>query len=57
MVLTRELQKAIDKIDPDVLFPIHTEGPEKFKQLHDNVVLQDIGKNTRSRIRKFIPVY
>jgi mRNA degradation ribonuclease J1/J2 len=41
---TRELQKAIDKIDPDKLFPIHTEGPEKFKQLHNNVVLQEIGK-------------
>jgi ribonuclease J len=41
---TRELQKAIDKIDPDVLYPIHTEGPEKFKQLHNNVVLQEIGK-------------
>jgi hypothetical protein len=41
---TRELKEAINKIKPGKLYPIHTEGPEKFKQIYYNVIIQEIGE-------------
>jgi ribonuclease J len=41
---TIELKQAINKINPRKLFPIHTEGPEKFKQIYNNVLIQEIGR-------------
>ena len=42
-----ELEEAINKVKPKKLYPIHTEGAEKFKQIYDNVVIQEIGKEYR----------
>jgi ribonuclease J len=39
-----ELEKAIDTIKPKKLFPIHTAEAEKFKQIFDKVIIQEIGK-------------
>lgn len=39
-----ELKKAINRVKPRKLFPIHSEEGEKFKQIYDKVVIQEIGK-------------
>jgi ribonuclease J len=41
---TGELKEAVNMINPNTLFPIHTEGPEKFRKIHEEVILQEIGK-------------
>jgi mRNA degradation ribonuclease J1/J2 len=40
----RALEKAINKVRPGKLFPIHTENAEKFTEIYDKVVIQEIGK-------------
>jgi ribonuclease J len=32
-----DLEYIIKKINPDILVPIHTQNPEEFKKIHDNV--------------------
>jgi mRNA degradation ribonuclease J1/J2 len=39
-----ELEKAINRVRPGKLFPIHTENAEKFTEIYDKVVIQEIGK-------------
>jgi ribonuclease J len=39
-----DLECAIKKINPDILIPIHTQNPEEFKKIHDNVVLPKRGE-------------
>jgi ribonuclease J len=39
-----ELEEAINRVKPRKLFPIHSEEGEKFKQIYDKVVIQEIGK-------------
>jgi ribonuclease J len=34
-----DLEYAIKKIDPEVLIPIHTQNPEEFQKIHDNVLI------------------
>jgi len=36
-----DLEYAIKKINPDVLIPIHTQNPEEFKKIHDNVKIPE----------------
>ncbi len=39
-----EIKKLIQRINPNVLIPVHTEHPEKFKEFHNNVVLPEVEK-------------
>jgi ribonuclease J len=38
-----DLEYAIKKINPDILIPIHTQNPEEFKKIHDNVKIPEKG--------------
>jgi ribonuclease J len=38
-----DLEYAIKKIKPDVLIPIHTQNPEEFRKIHDNVIVPEKG--------------
>jgi ribonuclease J len=39
-----ELKAIIEEINPDRLFPVHTEHPELFKEFFSNVELVEPGK-------------
>ncbi|MHA2501033.1 MAG: MBL fold metallo-hydrolase, partial [Candidatus Hodarchaeales archaeon] len=39
-----EIQKLIERIDPGLLIPIHTEAPEEFLKLHSNVEILERGQ-------------
>jgi len=36
-----DIEYAIKKIDPDILIPIHTQTPEEFRKIHDNVKIPE----------------
>jgi ribonuclease J len=38
-----DLEYAIKKIKPEILIPIHTQNPEEFKKIHDNVIIPEKG--------------
>jgi len=38
-----EIREVVDAVRPKVLIPVHTEHPEVFKNLHDNVILPRVG--------------
>lgn len=40
----KDLTWAIDKIDPEIIIPVHTDNPEWFKENFDNVVLLEDGQ-------------
>ena len=40
-----DLEYAIKKINPEVLIPIHTQNPEEFKKIHNNVIIINKGGN------------
>jgi len=40
----KEIAEAIDAIKPKLLFPVHTEYPESFKGLAQNVIMPEISK-------------
>ncbi|MCL5985132.1 MAG: MBL fold metallo-hydrolase [Actinobacteria bacterium] len=40
----REIAEAMDAIKPKLVFPVHTEHPESFRGLAQNVILPEIGK-------------
>ncbi|HHQ44721.1 MAG TPA: MBL fold metallo-hydrolase [Candidatus Altiarchaeales archaeon] len=39
----KDLEDTIKKIKPDVLIPIHTQNPEEFKKIHENVMIPKEG--------------
>ncbi len=39
-----ELAELIERISPNMIIPVHTEHPETFMELHDNVLLPKIGE-------------
>ena len=39
-----DIEYAIKKIKPEILIPIHTQNPEEFKKIHDNVIIPEKGK-------------
>ena len=41
-----DLEYAIKTIQPDILIPIHTQNPEEFKKIHDNVMIVKRGDKT-----------
>jgi mRNA degradation ribonuclease J1/J2 len=43
----RELEKAINSIKPGKLYPVHTTGAEKFKQIYSNVEVPEVGREYR----------
>jgi ribonuclease J len=38
-----EIKEVVETVQPNVLIPVHTQHPEVFKNLHDNVVLPEKG--------------
>ena len=42
-----DLEYAIKTINPEILIPIHTQNPEEFKKIHDNVILPKRGETIR----------
>jgi ribonuclease J len=42
-----DLEYAIKKIDPEILIPIHTQNPEEFQKIHDNVLIVEKEKEYR----------
>lgn len=38
-----DLEYAIKKIKPEILIPIHTQNPEEFRKIHDNVKIPERG--------------
>ena len=40
----KDLEYVIKEINPEVLIPVHTNVPEKFKELHKNVLIPEKGK-------------
>ena len=38
-----DLEYAIKKIKPEIVIPIHTENPEEFRKIHDNVMVPEKG--------------
>ena len=40
----RDLLEAVTEIGAKTLYPVHTEHPENYKKISDNVVLIDQGK-------------
>ena len=39
-----EIKELIKKVNPRMVFPIHTENPELFLSLHDNVIIPEKGR-------------
>jgi ribonuclease J len=39
-----DIEYAVKKIKPEILIPIHTENPEEFKKIHDNVKVPKKGE-------------
>ena len=39
-----DIEYAVKKIKPEILIPIHTQNPEEFKKIHDNVVIPEKGR-------------
>ena len=44
-----DLEYAIRAINPDILIPIHTQNPEEFKKIHENVRI--VGRGEKIEIR------
>ncbi len=42
-----DLEYAVRKIAPEILIPIHTQHPEEFKKIHDNVIIPKRGGTIR----------
>ena len=42
-----DLKYAVRKIAPEILIPIHTQNPEEFKKIHDNVIIPKRGGTVR----------
>jgi len=42
-----DLKYAVRKINPEILIPIHTQNPEEFKKIHDNVIIPKRGETIR----------
>jgi ribonuclease J len=42
-----DLEYAIKKIDPEMLIPVHTQNPEEFQKIHDNVLIVEKEKTYR----------
>jgi ribonuclease J len=40
-----ELAEAVARVNPRRLFPVHTEHPEMFREMHGGTVLPEKGKN------------
>ncbi len=43
----QELEKAINRIEPGKLYPVHTTGAEKFKQIYSSVEVPEVGREYR----------
>ncbi len=41
----KDIEYAIKKINPDILIPIHTQCPEEFAKIHDNVLIPKNGES------------
>lgn len=41
----KDLEYAVKKIKPDILIPVHTQNPEEFRKVHDNVLIVEKEKN------------
>jgi ribonuclease J len=39
-----EIKEFIEKVKPKTVIPVHTQNPEVFKNLHDNVIIPEIGR-------------
>lgn len=42
-----DLIEMIKQINPEIVIPIHTQYPEKFKEMHPKVILVDKGKKIK----------
>jgi mRNA degradation ribonuclease J1/J2 len=38
-----EIRDVIETVQPETLIPVHTQHPEVFQNLHDNVILPKKG--------------
>lgn len=38
-----DIEHAVRTIAPEILIPVHTENPEEFRKIHDNVVIPEQG--------------
>jgi len=36
-----EIREVIDTVQPNMVIPIHTEHPDVFKNIHDNVIIAE----------------
>jgi len=45
-IMPLQLRKAVEKINPKMVFPVHTEHPELFRKF-----VRDLSKNSYSRER------
>ena len=39
-----EIKEFIEKVKPKTVIPVHTQNPEVFENLHDNVIIPEIGR-------------
>ncbi|MFA5412656.1 MAG: MBL fold metallo-hydrolase [Candidatus Micrarchaeia archaeon] len=42
-----DLQRIIEKINPEILIPVHTSKPEEFRKFHKNVKMPEKGKGMK----------
>ena len=42
-----EIKEVVETVQPNILIPVHTQHPEVFQSLHDNVILPERGIEIR----------